>query len=99
MNPPNGRYMWISHATLSASDTLVPAGTTHIVFGSATAADVYGIAAIKFNGTDIQKAQVPLGTFLRIGSIIPGTSDLLTNATAPASTVTSATFYRWELEK
>ena len=98
MTPSNGRYMFISHATLSASDTLVPVGTTHCVFGSAAAADVYGVLGVELDGTNLNKLLVPLGEFIRIGSIFGGTTNMRTEGTAPASSVTSVTFYRWELE-
>jgi hypothetical protein len=92
--------MYISHSgSLSATNTLVPLGTTHIVFASAATADVYGLAGIKLDGTTLSKMQVPLGEFVRIGSIISGTTNLVTEGTAPVTSVTSATFYRWELEK
>lgn len=99
MIPPNGRFMFISHIALSTSDQLVPAGTTHCVFASAATADVYGLLGVEFDGTTLSKLQVPLGQFVRIGSIIPGTSNMRTETTAPTTSVTSVTFYRWELEK
>lgn len=98
MTPSNGRYMFISHATLTTNDTLVPVGTTHCVFGSATAADVYGVLGVELDGTNLNKLLVPLGEFIRIGSIVGGTTNMRTEATTPASSVTSVTFYRWELE-
>jgi len=99
MTPHNGRFMFVSHATLSTNDTLVPAGTTHCVFASAATADVYGLLGVELDGTNLNKLQVPLGQFVRIGSITPGTSNMRTEATAPATSVTSVTFYRWEMEK
>jgi hypothetical protein len=99
MNPPNGRYMYISHVAVGATAVAIPLGTTHIVFASAATADVYGLLGVNLDGSTLSKMQVPLGEFIRIGSIVPGTTTLITNGTAPATTVTSATFYRWELEK
>lgn len=99
MTPHNGRFMFVSHVTLSANDTLVPVGTTHCVFASATTADVYGLLGVELDGTNLNKLQVPLGQFVRIGSIIPGTSNMKTEGNTPATSVTSVTFYRWELEK
>ena len=99
MTPVNGRYMYISHVTLSTNDTLVPLGTTHCVFGSGVTADGYGLLGVKFDGSTLNKLQVPLGQFVRIGSIIPGTTYVLTESNTPATTVTTITFYRWEMEK
>lgn len=98
MVPANGKFTYISYAALGPSNTLVPVGTTHCVFGSGSYSDHYGILAAKFDGTTTLKVAVPLGTFMRLANIIPGTTNLLTDANAPASSVTNVTFYRWEQE-
>lgn len=98
MVPANGKFTYISYATLTTSNTLVPVGTTHCVFGTGTYTDHYGILAAKFNGSDTLKVAVPLGTFMRLANIIPGTTNLLTNSDAPVSSVNNVTFYKWEQE-
>lgn len=100
MIPENGKFTFISHATLSTSDTVIPVGTTHIVCANTTSAttyaDVSGILAFKPDGSTLTKIIVPCGVFFRLGNIIPGTSDVLTNATTPASTITQVSFFKWE---
>lgn len=96
MVPENGSFTYISHDTLLTSDLTVPVGTTHMVLGSGNASDVYGILAVKFNGADLNKILVPLGQFIRLTNIVGGTTDLLTNTGLPGSSVTSATYYKWE---
>lgn len=98
MTPENGKFTLISHATLSTSNFTVPIETTHIVFASATTSDEYGILGFKPNGSTLQKLVLPTGTFIRLGNVTNGTSTLVTDATAPATTITSATFYKWEKE-
>jgi hypothetical protein len=96
MIPENGRFVFISTLTLTASPAVVPLTTTHCIYGSASFTDEAGTLAIRFDGTNLNKVIVPLGEFTRIGNIIPGTSSVLTEGTAPASSVTVISFYRWE---
>lgn len=98
MIPVNGKYTFISTATLSTGNTVIPTGTTHIVMSTAVTSDDYGILGFKPDGSTLQKLTLPTGSFLRLGNIIPGTSAVCTEATAPATTVTAITFYKWEKE-
>lgn len=98
MIPENGRYSFISHATLTTTPLTVPADTTHIVFGTAATTDEYGLLGLKVtSAAALQKLAVPTGVFLRLGNIASNVSQLVTEATAPATTITTATFYKWEL--
>jgi hypothetical protein len=96
MVPENGSFTYISHDTLLTTDLTVPVGTTHMVLGSGNSSDVYGILAVRFDGTTLNKILVPLGQFIRITNIVGGTTDLLTSTLLPVSSVTSATYYKWE---
>lgn len=98
MIPANGKFTYISYTALGPGAVVVPAGTTHCVFGTAAYSDHYGILAAKFDGTNTLKVAVPLGTFMRLANIIPGTTTVLTDGNAPASSVTNVTFYKWEQE-
>jgi hypothetical protein len=96
MLPENGKFTYINHVTLSTTPATIPLETTHCVYGTTTYTDEYGILAIQFDGSTTVKVSVPLGEFVRLGNIIPNTSKVLTNASAPASTVTAVTFFKWE---
>ena len=96
MVPENGSFTYIGHNTLLTSDLIVPVGTTHMVLGSGNSSDVYGILAVKFDGTTLNKILVPLGQFIRITNIVGGTTALFTSTALPVSSVTSATYYKWE---
>lgn len=100
MIPDNGTFQFVSHITLTGSDQLIPEGTTHMVFGSADSTHVYGTLAFKVNvGDDVglRKALLPLGTFIRLSSLLPGIGEVLTEGSAPASTITSVTCYKWTM--
>ena len=97
MIPENGKFVLISTiAALGTSNTVIPVGTTHMVFISATTSDLYGILGFKPDGTTLQKLTLPTGAFLRLGNVVNGTSALVTEATVPATTITGVSFYRWE---
>jgi len=98
MTPENGKFTLISHATLSTNNSTIPLGTTHIVFATATTSDEYGILGFKPDGSTLQKLVLPTGTFIRLGNVTNGTSTLVTEGTVPITTITSATFYKWEKE-
>lgn len=99
MTPENGKFVYITHLTLTTSDTVIPVGTTHIICGlnSGTLTDEYGFLAIKFDGTTLNKILVPFGEFIAIGNIVPGVTDvLISTGAAPASTVVGVSCFRWE---
>lgn len=98
MIPSNGKFTYISHLTLGTSNTVIPTGTTHIVIGTASYTDGYGLLGFKPDGSTLQKIFIPTGIFFRLGNIIPGTSAVVTDATGPATTVTTITCYKWEKE-
>ena len=102
MVPENGSFTFISHATLDAngsSTTPTPKDVTHVVLGSTSNADTYGILAVRFDGTNLNKILVPLGQFIRLTGIV-NTPTVVTNfqrqSSDPASSVISITFYKWE---
>lgn len=97
MIPENGKFVFISTVALQVSPAAtVPIGTTHCVFGSTAFTDEAGFLAINLNGSTLSKLLVPLGEFVRVGNIVPGVSTVVTEATAPASTVTHISFFKWE---
>ena len=102
MIPENGKFEFLGHVTIAASDTAVPLGTTHIVaVTGTTATDVVneaGILAFKTaTGQSLQVTVIPTGRFVRLYSnIIPGTGVLWTGTVGTVtSTITQVSFFRW----
>lgn len=105
MIPENGRFEFLgSTGTLSATETSIPVGTTHIIAGNTLAAanlsEQYGILAFKAtSGGATQITGIPIGKFVRLyTTIVPGTSVLVTGTVGSiASTVTQVSFFKWSL--
>lgn len=106
MIPENGRFEFLgSTAPLSATETSIPVGTTHIIAGNtilaANLSEQYGILAFKAvsGSPTTQITGIPIGKFVRLyTTIVPGTSVLVTGTVGGiASTVTQVSFFKWSL--